>query len=283
MRPELEDVEKSNKKLKIIYAIIITVCVALVLTAITIQIIKIYKESKGNDVSTIGPEDLEKYKKEFDSIFDNKVNYLENNSYKITKLKESEEIVYAGYKEKTSKLNSYDLNVNIPYINIDNSEINEFNKDIISTFEDKAKNVLNTQNENIIYTVNYSAYVTNNILSVVIRSTLKEGTKPQRDIVQTYNYDLKNQKAFTIQEMLDFKGITKQEANRKIKLEISDVQKKVEELAKLGYNVFPRNASSDMYSINNVTEYFIGKNNTIYIIYAYGNKNHTSEMDIIIM
>ncbi len=283
MRPELEDVEKSNKKLKIIYAIIITVCVALVLTAITIQIIKIYKESKGNDVSTIDPEDLEKYKKEFDSIFDNKVNYLENNSYKITKLKESEEIVYAGYKEKTSKLNSYDLNVNIPYINIDNSEINEFNKDIISTFEDKAKNVLNTQNENIIYTVNYSAYVTNNILSVVIRSTLKEGTKPQRDIVQTYNYDLKNQKAFTIQEMLDFKGITKQEANRKIKLEISDVQKKVEELAKLGYNVFPRNASSDMYSINNVTEYFIGKNNTIYIIYAYGNKNHTSEMDIIIM
>ena len=283
MRPELEDVEKSNKKLKIIYAIIITVCVALVLTAITIQIIKIYKESKGNDVSTIGPEDLEKYKKEFDSIFDNKVNYLENNSYKITKLKESEEIVYAGYKEKTSKLNSYDLNVNIPYINIDNSEINEFNKDIISTFEDKAKNVLNTQNENIIYTVNYSAYVTNNILSVVIRSTLKEGTKPQRDIVQTYNYDLKNQKAFTIQEMLDCKGITKQEANRKIKLEISDVQKKVEELAKLGYNVFPRNASSDMYSINNVTEYFIGKNNTIYIIYAYGNKNHTSEMDIIIM
>lgn len=283
MRPELENVEKSNKKLKTIYVAIIAICVVLALTAITIQIIRVYKEANGKNVSTISPEDLDKYKKEFDSIFDNKVNYLENNNYKITKLKESEEIVYAGYKEKTSKLNSYDLNVNIPYINIDDSEINEFNKDIISTFEDKAKNVLNTQNENIIYTVNYSAYVTNNILSIVIRSTLKEGTNPQRDIVQTYNYDLKNQKAFTIQEMLEFKGITKQEANRKIKLEISDVQQKVEELAKLGYSVFPRDASSDMYSINNVTEYFIGKNNNIYIIYAYGNKNYTSEMDIIIM
>ena len=32
----------------------------------------------------------------------------------------------------------------------------------------------------------------NNILSVIVRSTLKEGTNPQRDIVQTYNYDLIN-------------------------------------------------------------------------------------------
>ena len=37
------------------------------------------------------------------------------------------------------------------------------------------------------------------------------------------------------------------------------------------------------YNINNVTDYFMGNDNTLYIIYAYGNQNHTSEMDIIIM
>ena len=40
--------------------------------------------------------------------------------------------------------------------------------------------------------------ISNNILSLVVRSTLKEGSNnPQRDIVQTYNYDLTNQKKIT--------------------------------------------------------------------------------------
>ena len=38
-----------------------------------------------------------------------------------------------------------------------------------------------------------------------------------------------------------------------------------------------------MYSINNVKEYFLGKDNAFYIIYAYGNQNLTDEMDIIVM
>ena len=44
-----------------------------------------------------------------------------------------------------------------------------------------------------------------------------------------------------------------------------------------------RDYTSDMYSINNVTEYFMGKDNALYIIYAYGNENNTNEMDVVIM
>lgn len=216
-------------------------------------------------------------------MFDNQVNYMNNNNYKITKIEQSKEIIYTGYQKKENVLNDYELDINIPYINIHNEKIEEYNKEIVETFEKKAKSILNIQNNSIIYTVNYSAYVTNNILSLVIRSTLKEGNNPQRDIVQTYNYDLTNQKEYTIQEVLEMRGITKQQANQKIKEEIKQVQQNVSQMQNLGYKVYPRNAEDDMYNVNNVTEFFLGENNKLYIVFAYGNKNNTSEIDIIVM
>ena len=51
----------------------------------------------------------------------------------------------------------------------------------------------------------------------------------------------------------------------------------------LGFLRYQRNPDDDMYSINNVSEFFLGADNALYIVYAYGNQNHTSEMDIVIM
>jgi len=281
-----QDYSEKLGKLKYFYIGIIAICVIAVIAAFIIQI------KQGNDPSSIGgpsrvPEltddKISIYKQQFNEIFENKVNYLENNAYKITKIAEAEEIVYLGYQSKESKVNDYELNVNIPYINIKDNTVESFNKEIKDTFEQKAKSVLNTKNNNVIYTVDYSAYVANNILSVVVRSTLKEGGNPQRDIVQTYNYDLVNKEKCTVDTMLALKGIEKKEASQKIKNEIKTVQDRVDELAKLGYTVYPRDYTSDIYNINNVTEYFMGADNTLYIIYAYGNLNHTSEMDIVVM
>ena len=173
--------------------------------------------------------------------------------------------------------------LNIPFINIKSDVVDEFNKQIKEIFEQKAKSVLNTKNNNIIYTVDYSAYVSNNILSLVVRSTLKEGGNPQRDIIQTYNYDLTNHKKCTINDMLNIRGITPNDAGQKIKNEIKTVQHRVEELAQLGYSIYARDYTDDMYNINNVTDFFMGSDNALYIIYAYGNLNHTSEMDIVVM
>ena len=39
----------------------------------------------------------------------------------------------------------------------------------------------------------------------------------------------------------------------------------------------------DIYKIENTKNFFLGKNKTLYLIYAYGNKNYTSEMDIVVM
>lgn len=278
------DEQKENKRLKIFYILIIIVCIVAIILAIVLQNAQEEKNSENNlTLPGVAEEQVDKYKDEFNNMFENKVNYLENNSYKISKIENDEEIVYLGYQNNESKINDFELDVNIPYINIKSDIIDEFNTQIKEIFEEKTKNILNTQNNNIIYTVDYSAYISNNILSLVVRSTLKEGSNPQRNIVQTYNYDLENQKECTIDDMLEMKGITKKEANQKIKEEINQVQKRVEKLKELEYEVYLRDYSSDIYSINNVTEYFLGEDNALYIIYAYGNENHTSEMDIIIM
>ena len=285
---EDEKEKKKQKQLKIFYIVIISICLISILLAFIIQIINensiVSKEKNNNkEISNLTANEISQNKEKFYEIFENKVKYLENNAYKIRKINQNEEIVYLGYQNNESKINDYELNVNIPYININDETIDQFNTQIREIFETKAKSVLNTYNNNIIYTVDYSAYVTNNILSVVIRSTLKEGANPQRDIVQTYNYDLINHKKCTIDDMLQLKGITKKDAGQKIKDEIKTVQEKVQELAKLGYTVYTRDYTSDIYNIDNVTEYFMGENNTIYVIYAYGNLNHTSEMDIVVM
>lgn len=284
MNVVIEDESKKNKRLKILYITILAICAIAVILTITLQIVKNNKEKKEELLHALSESEIDKYKNEFNDIFQNKVNYAENNSYKITKIESKEEIVYIGYQNNEKKLNDYELDVNIPYININNEKVNEFNTQIKDIFEKKAKSILNTQSGNIVYSVKYSAYISNNILSLVIRSTLKEGTNPQRDIVQTYNYDLINQKEYTIDDILQAKGITKKIANQKIKEEIKDAQQKSESLQKItGASTYTRDYTSDIYNINNVTEYFLRENNALYIIYAYGNENNTNEMDVIVM
>ena len=285
MNVVIEDESNKNKKLKILYITILIVCVIAIILTIVLQI-------KGNNdtkrknaiLQALSDSESNKYKNEFDNIFQNKVNYAENNSYKITKIESKEEIIYLGYQSREKKVNDFDLDVNIPYININNEKIEEFNTQIKDIFEKKAKSILNTQNDNIIYTVKYCAYISNNKLSLIVRSTLKEGTNPQRDIVQTYNYDLENQKEYKIDDILEAKGITKKVANQKIKEEIKSAQEKSEKLQEItSTSTYSRDYTSDMYNINNVTEYYLGENNALYIIYAYGNENNTNEMDIVVM
>lgn len=284
MKVELENKNVISTKLKIVYGVIILFCIISIIIAIVLQFTKDDNSEETPNLPSLSEEQTTQHETEFDNIFENKVNYLENNSYKITKIEQDKEIIYTGYQDNNKKINDYELDVNIPYINIGNNAlIDSYNQEIRDVFETKAKSVLNTQNSSIIYTVNYSAYISNNILSLVIRSTLKEGSNPQRDMVQTYNYNLETQKECTIDELLDLKGISKQEANRKIRDKIKEVQESVDELAQLGYTIYQRNPDDDMYSINNVSEFFLGADNALYIVYAYGNQNHTSEMDIVIM
>ena len=46
--------------------------------------------------------------------------------------------------------------------------------------------------------------------------------------------------------------------------------------------LFERDYTNDIYKVENTTEFFLGKDNFLYLIYAYGNDNYTSELDLVI-
>jgi hypothetical protein len=64
--------------------------------------------------------------------------------------------------------------------------------------------------------------------------------------------------------------------------EIEKQNKGALELKKLGYNVFIRNITDDMFKMKNINTYFVDSEGYIYVIYAYGNNNLTTEMDIVV-
>lgn len=282
-----EDV-KLKKNQIIIYVAIIMFCIISIIIASYVQFyaridiaqllgIKHEESTFGNKTQ----DEVDLLKVEFDKLFNNTVqNDNGNNDNK--KINKNQKLVCTKYAERKTKGNSYDININIPYINIDNETINKYNEEIEEVFVTKAKNILETDNKNIIYTVEYIADVQDDILSLMIKSNLKEGSNAQRLIIQTYNYDLRNNKEISLEEILKIKQIDKQELQDKIKSEIELEEKKVNDLKKLGYNIYDRDISNDIYKVENTTEfYFTG--DTLYLIYAYGNNTHTSEMDLVIL
>ena len=285
MNVNLPKKPKANTKSVVIYTISIISCI---IAIIIVGFSYYYGSEELDRIITIGKSDYTKEELEdqnliskFDDIFQNK---LEINSLdtEIKKSDENKDIIYTYYSKTENNGNDYDLNLNIPYININNDKIQKYNEEINETFEKKAENVLQTKNKNIAYTVQYEATIENNILSLIIRSNLKQSSSAQRVIVQTYNYDLKNNKEITLEDVINNKEVTVTNAEEKIKKSISNEQKKVSDLKSLGYTIFERNPDDERYKVKNSKEFFL-LNGKIYVIYAYGNDNLTSEMDLVII
>ena len=276
-----------GKKQIIIYISIILICIISIVIAFYVQFyaridsasLVGLKEKKEFGQKT--EEEIETLKSNFNTVF---INNIENDNDENNGKKEQQDrkIVYTKYEKKESKINSYDLEVHIPYINIDNEVVKKYNQKIEEIFANKARNILGSENKNIIYNVEYVANIYDGILSVMVKSNLKEGSNAQKVVVQTYNYDLRNNKEITIDEMLKIKGMDKQFVQNKINDEISEEEKKVEDLKNLGYNIYTRDTSSNMYDLENASEFYVTED-TLYIIYAYGNQTSTSEMDLVIL
>lgn len=282
MNVTLPEKEKLSKKAITIYIISAIICVFAIIVVIAIQIL-------GNDtvdnifgVSQLikrTDEEEQTLKANFETIFDNKLE--DKGNYRTKKIDENQEIVYIGYT-KQEKTDNYEININLPYINIKNTKIHNFNKEISNTFEAKAEEVLRSNNKNIIYTVKYKSSIENNILSLIIYSDLKQERSAQRIIIQTFNFNLEENKELSLEDVLKIYDLNKTEVQSKINKDIKTEQKKSDDLKELGYNVFSRDLESDIYELKNIKEFFI-YNNNIYIIFAYGNEGITSERDLVII
>ena len=283
MNITLPEKKKINKRRIIIYSIAISVCILAIAVVIGIQVL-------GNDivdnffgVSKITKkteEEENRLKANFDNLFQNQ---LENSSnYEVRKIDDNKEIVYTGYENTDKSANNYDMNVNLPYINIKNKTVQDYNEKIKNIFQAKAEDVLKSSNGNVIYTVKYEAYIENNILSVIIYSDLKQDSSAQRIIVQTFNFNLETNKELSLEDIIKIYELDEQTVQNKINEEIKKEEKKSQDLKALGYNVFTRDMESDMYEVKNATEFFV-HNNNLYIIYAYGNNKITSVRDIVVI
>ena len=62
---------------------------------------------------------------------------------------------------------------------------------------------------------------------------------------------------------------------------ISENAKQNESLINLGYHVYERNLKDTMYEVDNIDNFYYGPDGAIYLIFAYGNNNFTSELDIV--
>ena len=110
----------------------------------------------------------------------------------------------------------------------------------------------------------------------------KDGVNAQRRIVQCYNYDVENDKLLNIDDIIVYKNLDKKEMQEKVNEEIDRVNKQMKGINEQGYNVFLRDETSSIYKIENTPNFFLGKNNYLYLVYAYGNNNYTSEIDLVI-
>lgn len=270
----------------IIFGVIIIICIIAVVIAIYIPISEKIKqgsnpEQKGMTVT----EENKQLAGDFKTLFENRLDYQGNNinTLGVNKKEGAQDIVYNYVSTKRVVENRYDIDLNIPVINIsNNTSVERFNEKVQSLFIDKANDIMQNATLNTIYSVDYMAYVNTNILSLVIRSILKEGNNPQRVIIQTYNYNLSTNEEMTLDAILDIKALNKQEVESTIINEVELASQQAESLRRLGYNVYTRNLESEIYKLENTDNYILGPNNKLYVIYPYGNANFTDELDVIV-
>lgn len=278
------------KKRNIMYISISIICVVSIILGVYYQIFadKVVNENDVNTVTntidnTSDVESPEKLLEEFNKLFTNEFFDQNCDTSNITKWQglEIEDVIYTMYdiEEETEK---YSINIKIPVFNVLGDEATTINNTTQKIFIDKLNSIWAGTEKYTIYNIEYVAYLNDDILSLVIKASLKEGESAQRIIVQTYNYDIQTGKSITLNELIEREGYKIKQVNNKIEKQIEEASKQAEAISQAtGKIMYKRDLNNAMYATDNVTNFFMGKDGQIYIIYAYGNNNLTSEIDII--
>ena len=279
------------KKRNIMYIAISVICVVSVILGVYYQIFadKVVDEGAVNTITNVientsNVESPEKLLEEFNKLFTDKFYSQGYDTDKITRIQglEAEDVIYTMYDREEEKVNEYNINIKLPVFNVSGDVGTSYNANTQSIFVDKLNSVLAGPKDYTIYSINYVAYLNDNILSLIIKATLKEGNNAQRVIVQTYNYDIETGKSVTLNDVLTKEGYKTKQVNTKIEQQIKEASKQAETISQAtGQTVYKRDLNNAMYVTDNVTNFFMGKDGQIYIVYAYGNNNLTSEIDII--
>lgn len=283
------------KNTKIIYILISIFCVFAVIAGIYAQFIEkdngsTSKAEENNASSNTNSSIVDEansqteIKANFNNLFTNTINLGGYDTTGIQKLQKDEEIVYSTGDIKNST-DKYEIDMNIPLINIDNDFAKTLNNTTQTVFVNKANEIIADTESTVktIYSIDFVAYVNDDILSLVIKSTLKEGSSAQRIMIQTYNFNLTTNTEVTLTDLATVKMLNRDEVNNRIKEVATEANEEAQALQAMGYSeTYVRDLTSDIYSIDGANVYFLGPNKELYIVYPYGNNEFTSAMDIVL-
>lgn len=267
-----------DKKQLIILIAILLVCSIAIAIGIYAQITNSKITKTEEEKQQANYEDL---KNNFDSIFTNTINKegsakIENSNINY------DDIIETKYKVNEKKEAKYNIVAEIPLLKKETETTKKINEEILDIFGKKVVDIVKNNKTYTVYNLGYVGYINDNILSLVIKCTLKEGTTAQRTIIQTYNYNINEDKLMTIEDIIQSKNLDKEKMQKQITEEITKLSKQNASFANQGYNVYVRNPNDDMYKLENTPNFFLGKNKTLYLVYAYGNNDYTSETDLVI-
>jgi len=217
----------------------------------------------------------------FNNLFQNTL-HINSENVRVDKIEWAKDLVYAGYNLVNEDENYYSVNAIIPVINIDTINAKKINNDIKSEFYEKANSVMRQNEQNIIYNVSYIAFVNQDILSVAVKSSLKEGNKPEKVTIKTYTYSLPDELFLSLIDLIELKKTTIGEVQKIITDSVRTAYNNSKIIAEEYGNVYERDLNSNIYKIENTKVFFLTQDGYVYVIYPYGNTDYTNEMDVLI-
>lgn len=276
----------TGKKTVLFFLFVVLVCIIAVCIGIYTQFFYKYAETDPlmigiNIGSQKTAEELANLEANFNSIFQNKVN-IKSENVNVEKIKEENDLVYSLYKLENEDENYYTIKAVIPTINIKTDKVEEINEQIRSEFYEKANNIMRQTDRYVVYNVTYQAFVNEDIVSVVIKASLKEGQKAEKVSIKTYNYSISADRQVSLKELIELKNTTVSTVQNTIDSEIKAAYTNAKIIAADYGNLYERDLGSDMYKVENATTFFLTDDGYVYIIYPYGNTDYTNEMDIVI-
>ncbi len=276
----------TGKKKYLFFVILLLICIVALSLGIYSQFFYKYSDT---DPLMIGINIGAKKTAEEYAFLESNFNELFTNSLKVNseeinvdKLEDEEELVYTVYNLVNQDETYYNVDAQIPTINIDSETTRKINAEIKNEYYNKANSIMRQTQGNTIYKVSYAGFVNSDYLSLVIKSILKEEGKSEKVSIKTYTYSMANQRLVTLEDLIELKGTTNEIVQKSINDEIKTAYENAQIIASEYGQLYKRDLTNKMYKIESSNVYFLTDDGYVYIVYPYGNEDYTNEMDIVI-
>jgi len=265
----------------IAYAFIAAICVI----AICVGVFAVaYKDDETqNSKNTVKSNETEEQeeintdedKEEFLALFENQLFASNFDDSNIEKIVDDQDLVFSGAELKQSEKDKFDIDVNIPQININSELATKYNETTQKIFVNKVNEILSNQEDNgfVKCKISYTAYINNSVLSVAIKEDLTENDE-ERTMIQTYNYNLDTNEEVKASDIIEQRQLDSDKIQ-------DNINKLIEKESENSENNVERDIENEAYKVENIVIFIEGPNGDLFIIYPYGNGTQTTEMDVL--